>query len=350
MTDDPDLEHVQAESRLPDFPTSLPGFQQVFPDEHACAAYLEDVRWPDGFVCQYCGVQAEPYSFENRAGVLRCRACQRDTSLTAGTVMERTHTPLCLWFWAAFLVTTHTPGESALQMQRALGIKRYETAFQMLHKLRAGMVRPDRDPIGGQYPVEIDEMFIGGRTRGEGRGVHHKATVVGAVEVRESHKQRKSRDPHKQGIPTKGRLYAGRLRLHVIPDRGKAALESFVTENIAPGTIIRSDGWQGYDRLDWLGYRHEPVVMEGDPEKAEAWLPLIHLVISNLKSWLLGTHHGVSHQHLQAYLNEYVFRFNRRFYPFNAFNSVLGIAAHTQGPTYRELYDGAWVHPNPTDR
>ena len=98
-----------------------------------------------------------------------------------------------------------------------------------------------------------------------------------------------------------------------------------------------------------MGYNHEPVVMEGDPDKVEAWLPMIHLIFSNLKTWILGTHHGVSQQHLQAYLNEYVFRFNRRFYPFNAFNSVLGIAARTEGPTYRELYDGEWVHPNPME-
>ncbi len=349
-TNDDELPFVQAESRLPDFPTSLPGFQQMFPDEHACSAYLEDVRWPDGFACPYCGVQQEPYRIETRPTVLQCRSCARQTSLTAGTVMEKTRTPLCLWYWAAFLVVAATPGESALQMQRALGIKRYETAFQMLHKLRAGMVRPDRDPIGGQYPVEIDETFVGGKTRGEGRGVHHKATVVGAVELRESKKVRKSRDPHKQGVPTKGRVYAGRIRLHVIPDRGRAALEGFVTENIALGSVVRTDGWQGYERLGELGYNHEFVVMEGDPAKAEAWLPMIHLVFSNLKTWILGTHHGVSQQHLQAYLNEYVFRFNRRFYPFNAFNSVLGIATHTQGPTYDELYSGAWVHPNPTDR
>jgi transposase-like protein len=264
--------------------------------------------------------------------------------------MHCTHTPLSLWFWAAFLVTIHTPGESALQLQRALGLKRYETAFQMLHKLRAGMVRPDREPIGGKYIVEMDETFIGGRTRGEGRGMHHKATVVVGVEIRESKKKgKKRRDRHEHGIPLEGSMYAGRMRLSVVPDRSRVSLETFVTQNIAPGTIVRTDGWQGYDNIQAMGYEHEPVVTDSSPETTEAWLPMIHIVFGNLKAWILGTHHGVSQQHLQAYLNEYVFRFNRRFYPFNAFNSVLGIAVKTEGPTYQELYGGERRHPNPAE-
>ena len=118
------------------FPRSLPEFQRLFPDEAACAAYLEHARWSDGFMCRCCGVADAPYRFANRPGVLRCRHCNRDTSLTAGTVMERTHTPLSIWFWAAYLVTSQTPGMSAIQFQRQLGLSRYETAFQILHKLR----------------------------------------------------------------------------------------------------------------------------------------------------------------------------------------------------------------------
>jgi transposase-like protein len=202
--------------------------------------------------------------------------------------------------------------------------------------------------IGQEWPVEVDETYIGGRTRGEGRGVHHKAIVVGAVEVRMSEKERKKyEDAHARGIPVQGRIYAGRLRLRVVDDRGARALVTFVTESVVPGARIKTDGWQGYDGLDALGYRHEPVALRGDPETTEAHLPMIHIVFSNLKTWIQGTHHGVSQQHLQAYLNEFVFRFNRRFYPFNAFNSVLGIATHVAGPTYEELYSGEWVHPNP---
>ena len=161
------------------FPHSLPEFQRLFPDDAACAAYLEKARWGDGFACPHCGTAGEPFHFENRPGVLRCRKCRQNTGLTVGTVMERSHTPLNVWFWAAYLVASQTPGMSAVQFQRQLGLSRYETAFQILHKLRSGMVRPNQDRIGGQPKnhVEVDETWVGGRTRGEGRGVHHKVLV-----------------------------------------------------------------------------------------------------------------------------------------------------------------------------
>jgi transposase-like protein len=253
--------------------------------------------------------------------------------LTAGTIMHATRTPLQVWFWGAYLVTTQTPGMSALQFQRQLGIRRYETAFQLLHKLRAGMVRPDADRIGGDWPVEVDETLIGGKTRGEGRGVHHKIYVIGAVEAREKLDKRGRRS-----------LYAGRLRLRALDDRAGTSLETFVAENVVSPSRVTTDGWSGYSNLTGLGYRHEAVVLDGDMEKAEQALPMIHLVFSNLKAWLLGTHHGVSQKHLPAYLNEFVFRFNRRFYPMTAFATVLGIGMNVAGPTYRGLYDGQWDH------
>lgn len=333
------------------FPDTLLGFQGMFPDEAACAAYLEELRWPDGFACPSCKVVGAPQRIRTRLRVLRCRACLDEASVTAGTVMHATRTPLQAWFWAAYLVTSQTPGMSALQFQRQLGISRYETAFQMLHKLRAAMVRPDRDQIGGEHVVEVDEAEVGGQTRGEGRGVHHMATVVGAVEVRRGDpaeiRRKRKRQKHAKGRPVRGETYAGRLRLRHVPNRGGMALTSFVLDSVAKGSTVVTDGWIGYDGLKKLGYAHEPVVLGGDPELAEATLPMVHLVFSNLKAWLLGTHHGVSHRHLQAYLNEYVFRFNRRFYPMGMFNSVLGIATRVQGPTYAALYDGKWAHPNP---
>jgi len=333
------------------FPTSLPEFQRVFPDETACEVYLERLRWPNGFVCPKCSWQGEPHRFSKRSSVvLRCRDCHSNISLMADTVMQGSHALLCRWFWGAYLVTTNTPGMSALQFQRQLGITRYETAFQMFHKLRSSMIRPDRDTIGGQYPVEVDETYVGGRTRGEGRGVHHKATVVGSVEVRrrrdDEDRVARGRREHDGGKPLKRPTYGGRLRLRVAPDRQGHTLEKFVVESVTRGSEVRTDGWQGYDNLVNIGYRHQPIVMDGDPERAEEHLPMIHLVFSNLKTWLRGTHHGVSQRHLQAYLNEYVFRFNRRFYPTTAFNSVLGLAAHSVAPTYDALYSGAWVHPN----
>jgi transposase-like protein len=331
------------------FPTSLPEFQRVFPDDGACARYLESLRWPSGFVCLKCGWRGEPYRFAGRPRVLRCRNCQANASLTSGTVMEKSQSPLSTWFWGAYLVTTQTPGQSALQFQRQLEIKRYEKAFVMLHKLRCGMVRPERDAIGGEHPVEVDECLLGGRTRGEGHGVHHKATVVGAVEVRKRQdaeaRAAKHRQEHDGGVPLKKLVYAGRLRLRVVDGRRATRLETFVTDNVAKGSTVRTDGWQRYGGLEALGYAHEPVVLGGEHAKADAHLPMIHLVFSNLKAWILGTHHGVSQKHLQAYLNEYVFRFNRRFYPMTAFNSVLGLAVRAQAPTYASLYSGEWVHP-----
>lgn len=315
------------------FPHSLPEFQRLFPDEAACASYLERARWVDGFVCCHCGASDEPYRFVNRLGVLRCRHCNRDTSLTAGTIMERSHTPLSVWFWAAYLVASQTPGMSAVQFQRQLGLSRYETAFQILHKLRAGMVRPDQDQIGGKPGdvVEADETWVGGRTRGKGRGVHDMVLVAGAVEVRQR-KRAGSLNNRKTG------RYAGRLRLALVPDRSDNSLGGFIERVVAPGTAIVTDDWSGYAKLVKRGFLHTAVPERGDIEVAEAFLPIIHLVFSNLKTWLRGIHHGVSPQHLQSYLNEFIFRFNRRFYPFNAFRSLLGIAGDISAPTYAELY------------
>ena len=325
------------------FPTSLPNFQRLFPDERACVDYMVRVRWPAGFVCSICGVKETPLRISTRPRVLRCSACHRAASVTAGTVMDHSHSPLSVWFWAAYLVTSMTPGMSAAQFQRQLGLGRYETAFQILHKLRAAMVRPHRDRIGAPFPVEMDETWIGGCTRGEGRGRHHKTLVVGVIEPR---KRRNKTEvdgylsPSK-ALPRRGGLYAGRLRLAVIADRSAKSLETFALESIQPSTHITTDDWSGYDKLASKGYRLTQVPQRGDPDVTEAWLPLIHLAFGNLKTWLNGIHHGVSAQHLPAYLNEYTFRFNRRFYPFNAFRSLLGIVADTEPTTYDAFYDWA---------
>jgi hypothetical protein len=174
--------------------------------------------------------------------------------------------------------------------------------------------------------------------------------MIGAIEVRvrkdAQERAAKHRQAHDGGLPLKKLVYAGRLRLRVIADRHTKGLLSFVTENIAKGSLVRTDGFAPYRDLPHLGYKHNPLTIAGDPDRADAHLPMIHLVFSNLKTWILGTHHGaIAQHHLQAYLNEYVFRFNRRFYPMTAFNSVLGLAAHAVSPTYEALYSGAWVHP-----
>ena len=266
---------------------------------------------------------------DKRPTLLRCPSCHKDVSLTAGTIMHRTKVSLLKWFWGAYLVTSETPGMSAVQFARQLGIKCHETAYMMLQKLRAAMVRPDREMIGGEWSVQIDETFIGGRVR-KGKGRHEGVTVVGAVEIR---------------ADSNGDTYAGRVRLQVVPAAWQEVLDQFVLENILPGTKITTDGSQGYDHLTEMGYKHRQITMDGDPVKLDKYLPMIHIVFSNLKAWLLGTFHGVSPKHLPAYLNEFVFRFNRRFYPMSAFNSVLGIGMQVEGPSYDGLYKGTWTHP-----
>jgi len=247
--------------RMSDYPRTLLEFQRLFPDEAACAHHLERVRWPEGFECPSCGHVGDPWRLQARPRVLECRQCGYQVSLTAGTVMHRTRQPLPVWFWAAYLVTTQTPGMSALQFRRQLGIKRYETAFQMLHKLRAAMVRSGRDRIGAEWPVEVDETFVGGATQGEGKGRHHMTLVVGAVEVMPRNGMKwEGKDPnlpsgqrpkHRGGH---GRTFvAGRLRLQVIPNRKQETLEPVVLANVQAGAEVRTDGWTGYDNLHKLG-------------------------------------------------------------------------------------------------
>lgn len=333
------------------FPESLPGFQKMFPDDAACAQYLEAIRWRDGFACPKCGVTAEPFRFAARPHQLRCKGCQKDTSLIAGTVMERTHTPLSVWFWAAFLASTQITGMSATNLQRQLGLTRYETAFQILHKLRASMATTS-GPIGTRTTVEVDETLVGGRTRGKGRGVTDQVRVIGAVEVKVRKVERieSEDDRHSKKKPRRGGRYAGRLRLQVIKDKTAKTCGDFIRANVDTLTeMVVTDGSQSYAGLARHGYQHLACPERGEPGVAEDYMPIIHLVFSNLKTWINGTHHGVSPDHLQAYLNEFVFRFNRRFYPFNAFRSLLGLSVAHESPTYEELYDGDWIHPGTTD-
>jgi transposase-like protein len=300
----------------PDFPKTLREFQRRFADEETCRTYLAQSRWPDGFRCPRCRHE-EALELPGRL-LWRCRACSRDTSVTAGTVLHRTRVPLTQWFWAAYLVTTHTPGLSALQFQRQLGIRRYETAWTMLQKLRRAMRRPQREALRDE--VEVDETFVGHQEglRG-GRELGDRALVVGAVEVR-------------------GRG-SGRIRLEVVRDSSAASLSGFVKRNVEPGTIVLSDGWQGYAPLVGLGYRHRPRTRGSHPEHALVILPRIHQAFGNLKTWLRGTHHGVDSKHLQAYLDEFVFRFNRRRTPMAAFQSLLGLTG-AHAPTTRKMLYG----------
>ena len=251
--------------------------------------------------------------------------------------MHRSKTDLHVWFWAAFLVATSTPGISALDVQKKLGISRYETAFQLMHKLRAAMVRPDRDQIGAEWPLEMDIAFVGGKHKGGVQGKTDKAPVIIAVEVR----RKKGRDPQ---TGKRKRALAGRMRLQKLPNKSAASVDKFMKDCIAPGAVITSDDGPEYTNLRARGYLHHPVPMLGDRTKMDAYLPMVSTVTANLKAWIDGTFHGVRKQHLQAYLNEFMFRFNRRFWRMVSFRTLLGLATVQAGPTYRGLYDGKLVH------
>lgn len=241
--------------------------------------------------------------------------------------MHRSHMPVHLWFWAAYLVATHTPGISALQLQRQLGIKQNATAWFMLHRLRKGMVRQERESLRGV--VEADETHVGGPAKGKkGRGVRSatsKTLIVGAVEILSFHNK-------------KGKLQekAGRIRLETLRSASEENIRKFLKENVVAGSTVKSDGWGGYSKTALKGYKHIRQVQDS-PERAKELAPHIHRVFSNLKSWLIGIHHGVDPKYLQAYLDEYVFRFNRRGTPMAAFQSLLGITASKKPVTRDNL-------------
>ena len=288
-------------------------FQERFATEAACLEYLAASRWPHGFACPACGGR-RAWVLERRH-LWECADCAQQTSVTAGTVMHGTRTPLLLWFWAAYLVATHHPGVSAKQLQRQLGLSRYETSWLILQKLRRAMVAPEREPL--RREVEIDEFFLGGLEEGQkgGRQRGKKALCAVAVEVR-------------------GRG-SGRLRLAVVPDASAASLGAFAQTTIAAGTIVHSDGWSGYNGLAKLGFEHRRRSQRAEP--GEQLLPRAHRAVSNLKAWLHGTHRGVGDPHLQVYLDEFVFRHNRRRTPMAAFQTLLGLGTLHPPTTYAEM-------------
>jgi len=302
----------------PEFPRTIIAFQARFPDERACWEYLVACRWPDGYRCPRCGSQSAALLTGRR--LWQCSGCRYQVSVTAGTVLHKTHTPLHLWFWAAYLMSTPTPGLSAVQLQRQLGLSRYETAWTMLHKLRRAMVNPQRAHLIEE--VEVDECFVGGHEAGlrGGRARGEKALVAVGVEVRG------------EG--------SGRVRMTVIDDACAPTLTGFVRDNVAIGSTVHTDAWRGYRGLNKLGYDHQPRsqrAARAHGEDIDEILPRVHRVISNLKSWLQGTHRGVSGEHLQVYLDEYTFRFNRRRTPMAAFQTLLGLQSQQQPTTYRSI-------------
>ena len=284
-----------ADELMRDLPGDLPTFLARFGTDAQCRADLTLGRWPDGFVCAGCG-QRRAYSHHARL-IEECAACGKQHSLLAGTIFEQTKTGLARWFLAIWLVTSSKGGISAMELQRQMGFGSYQTAWSWLHKIRRAMVRPDRQPLAER--VEADETMIGGPRPGKpGRGAAGKTVVAGAVESGRG----------------KGRgRRLGRLRLQAVPDASAKSLQGFLDANTIKPVTVATDGWAGYRSLPARGYDHEPVKLSASWGDASLRLPAIHLVFGLAKRWLLGTHHGaVSNKHLQAYLDEYVFRFNRR--------------------------------------
>jgi predicted RNA-binding Zn-ribbon protein involved in translation (DUF1610 family) len=307
---------------------SLWQFQETFPDEASCAAFLSERRWPEGFVCPGCGEQRAA-ALKSRAYTYECLDCGRQTSVTAGTVMHRSRLPLTTWFWAAHLMTTHSNGMSARQLEDQLGVT-YKTAWLLTQKLRRSMLDPDRDPLEGV--VEVDQAEIPFR---EGDaffepGNAGKILVAGAVEVidRDTN-QPKPRRKHAKYLDTR----SGRIRLAMIADNSAASIEAFVRANVKRGATLLTDGHASYPRL--IDYRHDPRIV--GTMAGHVVLPWIHRAFSLMKRWGLGTYHGLRRTHVDTYLNEFVFRYNRRFHRHVSFEALLGLAAHHAPASYWDI-------------
>jgi transposase-like protein len=307
----------------PAFPRTLREFQLTFASEAACQQYLAACRWPDGFVCPGCG---QPHAYElAKRQRWQCAFCRRQVSLTSGTILHNTKTPLTAWFWAAYLMTTDKRGLSALLLQRQLGLRRYETAWMMLHKFRRAMVNLTREPLRGG--VEVDETWVGGAQAGlqgsrQLRG-RKAALVLVAVEKR-------------------GRA-SGRCRMAVIPDFKRATLTSFLKQNMAPGTTVYTDGLKSFSGLQDAGFKHMARIQPRRTDMrngTKSVVPLADRAIGNLQQWLIGTHHGVSRDQLQVYLDEFVFRYNRRKQPMAAFQTLLGLGTGRAPTTYARIQGG----------
>jgi transposase-like protein len=316
------------------YPRSTGEFQAWFRSDEDCLDYLEWLRWPGGFTCPSCGHAG---GWRLGDGRLECAACHERTSVTAGTIFDRTRTPLTVWFTACWLFATQKDGISAQHLQRALEIGSYPTAWAMLHRLRSVLVRPGRDLLYGT--VEVDETFIGGDEPGlsGGRAPGKKVLTGIAVEVYRP-----------KGI--------GRCRMAVLADGSAESLHPFVTGAVEPGSTVITDAWQGYRGLEAKGYVHQRRSQRAaraageDPGKL---LPAVHRVASLAERWLLGTHQGsVNQAHLPAYLDEFVFRFNRRRSASRGmvFYRVLELAVGHQPVRFQDLLTGKKPRPAPHSR
>ena len=288
--------HIVSPNPGKDYPQNWNDFLDWFATEESCLSYLERLRWPGGFICPRCGVIAQAYRASRTR--LMCRTCQYQSSVTAGTIFDKTRTPLRVWLAAAWYLTNQKQGVSALGLQRVLGLGSYQTAWTMLHRFRRAMVRPSRERLKGL--VEVDETYLALTDRqapisaAARKSSTTKVQVVIAVEI----------------LQPKG---FGRIRLRRIAKDSAAYVIPFVQEVVEPGAQVRTDGSAAYRSLGQLGYTHDRTVMLGSDVPAHVSMAAVHRVASLVQRWILGTHHGaVQPEHLDAYLDEFVFRFNRR--------------------------------------
>jgi transposase-like protein len=273
------------------YPESLQELFDIFPTEEACREYLFQVKYVTGFICPHC--QGKEY-WKYKKGILRCKACKKDISITADTVFHGRHLSLKIWFQAIWLIVSRKTGISGVGLAGELGIKRLKTGWQLLSTIRTGMIRPGREKLNGI--VEVDEIFIGGVHKGKrGRGSDGKVMVLVAVEDRLK----------PVGI--------GRIRMQIITDASSETLLKSVKEMIEPGSTIKTDEFRSYPAIVKHGYQHIAVKRGPTGLPGEDPTPIVHRIASLLKRWLLGTHQGrVGEEYLEKYLNEFVFRFNRR--------------------------------------
>jgi transposase-like protein len=274
-----------------DYPGTFQDFDKWFSSESICLEFIAKLRWPEGFICPACGETTSKPSLMGR-GLFLCRKCKRQTSITSGTLFHRSHKPLRTWFLAIWFVTSQKHGASALGLKRVLGLGSYDTAWSWLHKLRRAMVRLGREQLIGE--VEVNETYVGGvGTKVRGRGAKLKTIVAIAAEVR-------GRGP-------------GRIRMARIADLSAPSLRRFVRDNVQRGAELRTDGWSGYNGIEVMGYKHIVTNISNTGDPAHVVMPRVHRVASLFDRWWLGIHQGaIRPQHLDYYLDEFTFRFNRR--------------------------------------
>lgn len=272
---------------MDEFPKNLIEFTNRFKTVEDCSRYLAQVRWPAGFICPKCKSNKGWTTYRE---TIYCSSCEKQTSVRAGTALHKTHLSIQTWFMAIWLLCTQKTGLSAYDLQRELGLGSYRTAWLLLHKLRSAMICAGRDPLKGD--VEVDEAYYGLDEPGIiGRRIVNKSLIAVAVEI-EGNK-------------------VGRIRLGCIKDASSESLGAFIKNSVEAGSTVTTDGWSGYSSVNKLGYNH--YVIPSKEKDLTGLLPHVHLVISLLKRWMRGTLQGnVSKKHLHKYLDEFVFRFNRR--------------------------------------